>query len=183
MNVRERQAFWNNYLTQRTGTYEFRCRRYEKVADFMKIGKKPVAYGDIVVDLGGGRGEFGLYLRECFPELDLVYVNIDGSIDGVDLNRYIPTLKADFYVSIEVMEHLSYPWRMLYDAARCARKAVIITTPNPKVTDVLGMDRTHVTPIEIEDLRFHGFRYVGFYNLFTGNSYDTLVGWKRGQAR
>lgn len=180
MTPRERQAFWNTYLEARRGTYEFRCRRYEKVADFMLLGKNPLSRWDTIVDLGGGRGEFGLYLRERFPKLNLTYVNIDGSIDGVDLQRYDPVLEADFYVSIEVIEHLESPWRMLAYAAECSRKAVIITTPNARVTDVLGMDATHRTPITVNALGAHNFTEIGMYKLFTADRYDTLVARKRG---
>jgi hypothetical protein len=166
------------YLGERKGTYEFRCKRYRAVADRME--QLGLAAYDKIVDIGAGRCEFGLYLRERFSSLNLYYMPFDGSLDGVNLEKWVPPIEADFYIAIEFLEHLSYPWRLMTDMRRMSRKGVVLTTPNPKCTDVLGMDRTHKTPISMQQLSFHGFRCRA-QRMFTETKMDTIIAWDYGR--
>lgn len=162
----------NSYLGKRVGTYEFRCRRYKAVFDEMVIaGFNP---DSTVVDVGAGRCEFGLYIRERMPHSRHAYIPIDGAIDGVDLETWEPHLLADYYVAIEVLEHLANPGRLFRAMQRRAARGVILTTPNPETTDVLGMDETHKTPIGYGMLWAWGCA-VKALPLFT-RSNDTLIG-------
>jgi hypothetical protein len=134
---------------------------------------------DIVVDLGAGRGEFGAYLRTRFPKSKHLYVPLDASIDGIDLDCFAPWLEgASYYVAIEFLEHLPRLSTMHYLNLMPfkARKGAVITTPDPETTDVLGMDSTHQTPINAWELRTRGWD-VEHCRLFTEHN-DTIVGWK-----
>lgn len=138
----------------------------------MEIGFGPE---DVIVDVGAGRGEFGLYVRQQFPKHRHTYVPVDGSIDGVDLETWCPQLRADFYVAIESLEHLRDPRRLLENMKVRATKGVIITTPNGECTDVLGMDPTHKTALTPEMLMLWGLT-VRPLMMFTETKLDTLVG-------
>lgn len=166
------RAFWQRYLAARRGTYEYRTRRYRAVAD--ELERLGLADGDQVVDVGAGMCEFGRYLysRGWYGQ----YVAVDGSIDGTDLNRWMPH-RADFFVAIEVLEHLNDPALKLGDMWACATKGVVITTPD---TDVLGdaavrsMDTTHIYPLYRHHLRSWGGQ-VKFGSFFS-TMQDTLIG-------
>ncbi len=134
------------YLTAQ-GPYLNRVRRYREVRRCLQImGFRP---GDIVYDLGAGMCDFARYMYsegEAFR-----YVPIDGSIDGTDLDNWLVPTNADWFVSIETMEHLYCPLELMTELAAQCGKGVVITTPNPRVTDVLALDSDHKTPISIED--------------------------------
>ena len=170
----------NNYLGKRVGTYEFRCRRYNKVYEAMqRIGIPDDA---TVIDVGAGRGEFGLYLREQRPDSRHLYVPIDGSIDGIELENWEPHHEVDFFVAIEFLEHLKAPGWLLRCMCAHAKRGVIITTPNAACTDVLGMDPTHKTPLSMEELMAWGLT-VSPQMLFTEDRLDTLIGvWQRAKT-
>src|SRR6266568_5097709 len=144
----------NEYLNERKGTYAFRRRRYDAVARrLLALGLQE---GDVVVDLGAGRCEFGRYLRLELRQPSLVYLPFDGAIDGIDFDDFIPLVKADWYVAIEVLEHLHDPWTTLDQISRCARRGIVLTTPNSSEVDTLGMDETHRVPITPQDLLSRG---------------------------
>jgi hypothetical protein len=146
------------------------------------VSRQSLHKREVVVDLGAGRGEFGAYLRHRWPTSGHIYLPIDASIDGCDLEDLAPWVQgATFYTAIEFLEHLSHisvshflaflPYR--------AVKGAVITTPNPKCTDVLGMDTTHQTPINQEWLREAQWECEA-QPLFTEKP-DTLVAWSAGR--
>lgn len=167
----ETRRFWNAYLDNREGTYEFRCRRYDAVHEqLLHMGMRQA---DTIADIGAGRCEFGQRLRE--NNHIGMYVPIDGSIDGVDLNRWDPPDKVDWVVSIETIEHLHDPARILARFKTMARFGVVVTTPNADAVDVLAMDPTHLVPITRADLASWGY-VTEVQSLFTEVD-DTIVGW------
>lgn len=171
----EHYSACNDYLDSRQGTYEFRCRRYGVIAD--KLELMGLSEGDIIVDMGAGRCEFGRYLRERFPKLGLYYIPFDGAIDGINLEDGVAPIFADFYVAIEVIEHLSVPEKLLSDMATHARKGIAVTTPNADCVDVLKMDITHKTPINTARLLRFGCVTQPLM-MFTEDRLDTIVAWK-----
>lgn len=126
-----------------------------------------------VVDVGSGWGEFGVrmhtgsvargpgeYLRFGtwdIPASRARYIPVDACIDGTDLEEWLPPRRADFFVALEVIEHLKAPLSLLISLRARADRGVLVSTPNPETTDVLGMDATHKTPIKAEVLKGLGF--------------------------
>jgi hypothetical protein len=159
-----------NYIGSRVSCYEFRSIRYEAVTDkLIELGLKD---GDTVTDLGAGDGEFGIYLKE--RGLNVIYKPVDGMIDGTDLNLFVPE-PSDFIVSIEVIEHLLDPRRFMLITKLCALKGVVMTTPNPKVTDVYAMDATHISEVHAEDFKAGGFNCEERILFFEPE--DSLLAW------
>lgn len=153
----DRREHWNAYLNARRGTYDFRCNRYDAVIDVMlTFGYRP---DDLVLDVGAGRAEFGKRLLERAG--GRCYIPVDGST-GTELETWEPepsysvyaglaygliTRPVDWFVCIEVLEHLHDPYRVMKVMEENASKGVVVTTPNPETVDVLALDPTHVTPI------------------------------------
>lgn len=161
----------DEYLGERTGCYEFRRERYiPTVNEMLRMGLSDT---DTVYDVGAGMTEFDYCLR---TEGDFRgrYIPIDGGIDGINLEEWKPPRVADFFVALELLEHLENPSELVYQMKIRCNKAIIISTPNPMTTDVLGMDRTHKTPITTAWLDYWGFswRVASFY----GKEADSLFG-------
>jgi hypothetical protein len=147
-------ASCQDYIGSRYSTYDFRSIRYEAVLESLRLlGLKN---GDTLVDVGGADGEFGKYLSK--QQLDIKYLVVDGMIDGTDLNKWEPTQEFDFVVSIEVIEHLKQPRKFLATLDGVAKKGVVLTTPNPHVTDVKAMDATHISEVYPVDFYAQGYR-------------------------
>lgn len=170
----------DNYLAERTGHYEQRAIRYRHAIEAMRA----VGLDDsmTVVDVGAGWTEFDFTLRAEFGFKGR-YIPVDGGIDGVDLNRWFPARHADWFVALEILEHLHEPYRLMRALKFSAKKGVVFSTPNPRTTDVLGMDRTHVTPIDVGWARRLGYSVSEqtFYGgRFSNGEPDSLFGiWKR----
>lgn len=170
------------YLAERRSDYAFRCWRYDRVIRLLetqlgfKANEKPS-----IVDVGAGTKDFKRRMDDWVNNPLQTghwhgkYIPIDGSIDGTDLNYWVPDIKADYYVCIELLEHLYNPFRLMDEMVRCAKKGVIITTPNSDVVDTLAIDSTHVTPLH----RFH-FEMRGWsaeiHSLFSKPN-DSIVAW------
>lgn len=144
----------DEYLASRTGKYSWRRVRYEAAA--VAMFKHSFGDDDTLVDVGAGWTELDYCLRaEHFWRGR--YIPIDGGIDGVDLEHWKPYRDAEWYVALEVLEHL-YSWMpILRNMQECATKGVVLSTPNPETTDVLGMDDTHVSIIRRPVLEAMGF--------------------------
>lgn len=165
-----RRDGWLGYLRSRRGTYEWRCLRYAAVADALE--RLGLDRGDLIVDCGAGMCDFDRYLRQA-RNFDGRYLPVDAAIDGVDLNSYQPKVPAEFFVAIETIEHLRDPGRLIRHLTSYATKGVVLTTPNPDVVDVLAIDRTHISPVTLGDLRAAGFE-ASALRLFGGDK-DTIV--------
>lgn len=136
----ERRATWLDYLAERTGTFHYRVRRYSAVA--RELERLGLTDGDLIYDVGAGMCEFAKYLYGM--GWTGRYVPIDGSIDGTNLDWWVPTISADFVVAIETVEHLVDPQRFFTLAMQFSTKGAVVTTPNAEVVDVKALDRTHV---------------------------------------
>jgi hypothetical protein len=161
-----------SYIGNRFSSYEFRSIRYEAVLESLKMLGFNESHS--ILDVGGADGEFGRYLREQGHKGS--YIVVDGMIDGTDLNNWQPEFQNDFVVSIEVVEHLKNPRAFLNKLDFAADNGVVVTTPNPHVTDVKAMDVTHISPTYPADFYSTGFR-VYPAALFFENG-DSLIGVK-----
>lgn len=154
MAILERIAAADRYLSGRTGCYEWRCTRYAAVADTV-VGRVGTTLPTLV-DVGAGATELARYL---YAERGWRgrYYPVDACFDGVDLDEWSPARTADWFVALELIEHLSRPLRLLAAMKRRAVCGVVVSTPNPETTDVLGMDPTHRTPVTRGQLEALGF--------------------------
>lgn len=167
----------DTYLGERTGKYEWRAVRYVAAGDMMRH-TRGLDDSDTVADIGAGMTEFDYCLRTTFDWRGR-YFPVDGGLDGTNLNDWTPPREVDWFVALEILEHLD-KWRMaLRKMQMYARKGIIISTPNPRTTDVLGMDPTHVVAIDKDMLNSMGVRVSE--ESFYGQSADSLLGvWLNG---
>lgn len=162
----------DNYLGARTGCYEFRRERYIATVDKMiGIG---LSDSDTVYDIGAGWTEFDYCLR-TEGGFKGRYIPVDGGIDGTDLEVWTPPRAAEWFIALELVEHLANPGNLISNMQRWCKKAIIISTPNPHTTDVLGMDHTHKTEIWPQYLQNQGFEVAS--DSFYGKPNDSLFAW------
>lgn len=131
---------------QRVGQYDW------AIAAMARLG---LADGDVICDLGAGYCDLDVRLRSrgWWGR----YVPVDGWIDPrIDLETWEP-FDADFFVAIDVVEHL-HDWRaMVHRAQSHARKGMIVMTPDAETVDVLAMHPTHFSALTGADLEAEGF--------------------------
>jgi hypothetical protein len=165
----ERIKAADDYLAARTGHYHWRRVRYLAALDAM------VALGlgddDTVMDVGAGWTELDYCLR-VDGRWRGRYVPIDAGHDGTDLEDWQPPRFADFIVALELIEHVMKPSALIGRLQSKAQVGVILSTPNPDTTDVLGMDATHKSIVGRSRLEAHGF--VVESRSFYGEPYDSL---------
>lgn len=164
------QTKWTEYLRSRTGSYQFRCIRYAAVADLLI--RNHLGDDDLIVDVGAGWCEFDHYLRTSLGWRGR-YLPVDGSIDGTDLEDWQPEFNAAFFVALEVLEHLERPYELAFQMQRLCTKGVVLTTPNPATVDVLAMDKTHRTPISLQD--FQAWGYHAHIDSLFGKPADSII--------
>ena len=173
-------ALVDEYLAERTGTFDRRAVRYRAALTALQ------AHGlndhDTVYDIGAGFTELDVVLR-CDGRWRGRYIPIDLGIDpGHDLEIWVPPRAARFAVALEVLEHLDNPWRLVRELQQSV-DVLVVSVPNPRTVDVLGIDRTHKTVIEACDLHAHGFdvREELFYGgVYSNGEKDALFGvWAR----
>lgn len=183
----ERKMTWtptiqncDNYMDERTGKYEYRAVRYRKAIETMYA--KGLDDSMTIFDVGAGMTEFDYTLRAEYGWRGR-YIPVDGGIDGTDLNSWVPPREAHWFVALELLEHIKM-WRYL--VANMQDKAtvgVVVSTPNPRTTDVLGMDPTHVCEIPSDELTLRKFEVTEetFYGgVFSNGEPDSLFGvWTR----
>lgn len=163
----------DNYLGERTGRYEWRALRYR--AALRELEQLGLCDADTIFDIGAGWTEFDYCLR-TEGDSRARYVPVDGGIDGVQLERWCPPREAEFFIALELIEHLHDPWRLISELKRAAAKGIVITTPN---TDRLGaaavraMDETHFSPISRAELEESGFAVEE--RSFYGGELDSLL--------
>jgi hypothetical protein len=170
----------DNYMDERTGKYEYRAVRYRHAIDCMFVNNLDDSM--TVFDIGAGMTEFDYTLRAEYNWRGR-YIPIDGGIDGTDLNYWQPAREGHWFVALELLEHLTN-WRYLVSAMQDkATQGIVISTPNPRTTDVIGMDPTHVVAITPQMLETHGFTVSEqtFYGgVFSNGEPDSLFGvWTR----
>lgn len=164
----------DNYLDERSGKYEYRAVRYRAAIDWM------IAMGlddsMTVMDVGAGMTEFDYTLRAEYGFRGR-YIPVDGGIDGTDLNHWMPARASHFIVALELMEHLTEWEKLTFSLQRASIRGLVLSTPNPLTTDVIGMDPTHVCEVHREQLEDKGF-YVTeetFYGgVFSDGKPDSL---------
>ncbi len=165
-----------DYLSSRRSCYSFRCRRFKAVAD--ALSTMGLCDADMLVDVGAGRCDFDYYYLRKTRNWRGRYVPLDGAIDGINLEDWNPTVQPEWFTAIEFIEHLDKPLRLVQALQQSARKGIVLTTPNPHTTDVLGMDYTHRSEVWPFMLESTGFA-VKSVSLF-GKPGDTLLAtWKR----
>lgn len=168
----------DTYLGERTGKYEWRAIRYRAAADFLKANG--LSDSDTVMDIGAGWTEFDYCLRVEYGWRGR-YIPIDGGIDGTDLNEWCPIRKVEWVVGLEIIEHVREPFALVNRCRAMTTKGMVISTPNPRTTDVLGMDPTHVSEITALELYKAGFS--GEERSFYGQPDDSLFAtWLRKEA-
>jgi hypothetical protein len=132
-----------------------------------------------IFDVGAGMTEFDYCLRAEYGWRGR-YIPIDGGIDGTDIEQWIPHRSAHWFVALELLEHLHNPYECLQRWIDKATVGVVVSTPNPLTTDVLGMDPTHVTEIHKADLMRQGgmsvFEETFYGGVFSGGEPDSLFG-------
>lgn len=166
----------DNYLSERSGRYDWRAVRYRAAADAMMANG--LSDSDTVFDIGAGMTEFDFCLRAEYGWKGR-YIPIDGSIDGTDINTWIPPRHAEWFVGLEILEHLDDYFRKAIEWRFAATKGVIFSTPNPATTDVLGMDPTHVSEVDKALMEAVGFVVTEetFYGgVFSKGLPDSLLG-------
>lgn len=167
----------DNYMGQREGRYEWRAVRYRRAIEAMQnIGLDSRSH--TIVDVGAGMTEFDYCLRKEYDFMGR-YIPVDGGIDATDLNNWTPPREAHWFVALELVEHL-YNWPLLVE--RMQNKAitgVVLSTPNPLTTDVIGMDPTHVVEVHRSQLEAHDFTVTDEYfygGVFSNGQPDSLFG-------
>jgi len=165
---------FDSYLADRSGIYDYRAVRYRAAGEFLTKGG--IDSNSTIYDIGAGWTELDYCLRTEFDWRGR-YIPVDGGISEVDLNNWIPERKVEFSVALEIIEHLYDPIRLVLDLQRFSSKGVVISVPNPRTVDVLGIDETHVTEVTREMLEDIGFDVVEktFYGgVFSNGEADAL---------
>lgn len=147
-------AACDEYMASRTGKYEWRAIRYRKAAQFFH--SISLSDEDTVCDLGAGWTEFDYCLRTEFDWRGR-YMPLDAGMYPVDLNSWTPNRPVEFFVALEIVEHLHDPERILRLLPEYAHKGIAISVPNPRTVDVYGMDPTHVSAPTEEMFRDFGY--------------------------
>jgi hypothetical protein len=170
----------DQYMDDRTGKYEYRAVRYRAAIDWMY--QNGLDGSMTIVDVGAGMTEFDYCLRAEYGWKGR-YIPVDGGIDGTDLNYWSPPREAHFFVALELVEHLVNWESLVHGMKRMAIRGVVLSTPNPETTDVIGMDPTHVCEVHRSSLDALGFDVVEstFYGgVFSGGLPDSLFAtWRK----
>ncbi|SDH49532.1 hypothetical protein [Microbacterium sp. 77mftsu3.1] len=166
----------DDYLAERTGTYERRAVRYRAALGEMQL--RGLSDDDTVFDIGAGYTELDVALRTDGKWRGR-YIPIDIGIDPAhDLEQWEPPRSARFAVALEVLEHLADPWRLV-SALQEAVETIIVSVPNPRTVDVLGIDPTHRTILTAAELTTRGFTVSErtFYGgVYSAGAPDALFG-------
>lgn len=170
----------DDYLNQRTGTFEKRAVRYRAALHALQaLGLND---SSTLYDVGAGWTELDITLR-VDGRWKGRYIPIDLGLDlRHDLEHWSPPRPADFAVALEVLEHLANPWRLVEELQGNVA-GLVVSVPNPRTVDVLAIDSTHQTVITAADLEAHGFevREELFYGgVYSAGADDALFAvWRR----
>lgn len=162
----------DDYLNDRTGKYEWRRVRY--LAALGELEAAGLNDDSTVIDVGAGWTEFDYCLR-VDGRSRCRYIPLDGCINGENFDNiyWRPPRHADFFVGLEIIEHLNEPEAFIRALKEYCGTAIVLSTPNPATTDVLGMDKTHKTSVWADDLEAWG-GYVTRHS-FYGKLNDSLL--------
>lgn len=145
----------DEYMHSRTGKYEWRAIRYRAAIDYLQ--SLSLTSHDTVCDLGAGWTEFDYCLRREYDWRGR-YMPLDAGLYPVDLNTWSPNREVEFFVALEILEHLHDPERLLKELQAHATKGIVISVPNPETVDVLEIDVTHVSTPDKSLFTNLGFR-------------------------
>lgn len=168
----------DEYMHSREGCYEYRSVRYAAAAQAMANSKHGLDGFDTVVDLGAGWTEMDYYLRREMNWRGR-YLPMDYSLTGVDLETWTPSRPFEWFVALEIAEHLHDPARFLSSLQNSATHGVVVSVPDPRTVDVLAIDDTHVTTpgVELlEDLGFTVFSKKFYGGVYSNGENDALLG-------
>lgn len=168
----------DEYMHSREGCYEYRSVRYAAAAQAMASSKHGLDNDDTVVDLGAGWTEMDYYLRRDMDWRGR-YLPMDYSMTGVDLETWTPPRSFEWFVALEIAEHLHDPARFLSALQDAATHGVVVSVPDPRTVDVLAIDDTHVTTPGVELLESLGFTVFSkkFYGgVYSQGKNDALLG-------
>ena len=157
-------------------TYENRHQLYTRVAyELFELG---LGDEDKIVEVGAASGEFDYFMR---AEQDWrgIYLPIDVSIDGTNLEEWAPLLHSSFFVSIDRLSELRSPFSLMSMLQIRARKGVVVTVPNPDFKEQ-APDRRIVTAISTDDFHLHGWE--ASKDSFFGNTEDSIIAVSRGRG-
>lgn len=170
----------DNYMDERTGKYEYRAVRYRKAIETMFANGLDDSM--TIFDVGAGMTEFDYCLRREYNWRGR-YIPVDGGIDGTDLNSWVPPREGHWFVALELLEHLVNWGPLVAGMQSMSTRGIVVSTPNPRTTDVIGMDPTHVVAIRPQDLELWDFKVTEetFYGgVFSNGEPDSLFGvWTR----
>lgn len=155
--------------------YSERRSRYEVAADRLMAGGLSDRHA--LVDVGAGHTELDVCLRTAHGWRGR-YLPVDRWAGQVDLETWVPPMRWEWAAALEVLEHLHDPFRLLLDLMACATIGIVVTTPNPDVVNVLGMDPAHVTPITRQQLATAGL-YTSLHNLYGTQDDGICAVWYR----
>jgi hypothetical protein len=170
----------DQYMDDRTGKYEWRAERYRFAINTMYANGLDDSM--TIFDVGAGMTEFDYCLRAEYGWRGR-YIPIDGGIDGTDLETWVPPRNAHWFVALEILEHLNNYKGLTQQMMWQAQQGIVISTPNPRTTDVLAMDPTHKVEVDPTFLEHRGFKVTEetFYGgVFSNGEPDSLFGvWTR----
>lgn len=170
----------DNYMDSREGKYEYRAVRYRRAIEAMY--DHGLDDSMTIVDVGAGMTEFDYCLRVEYNWRGR-YIPVDGGIDGTDLNGWVPPREAHWFVALELFEHLHNWQKLVHRMKEKASQGIVMSTPNPYTTDVLGMDPTHVVavyPMHLDVMNFKVTNETFYGGVFSNGQSDSLFGvWTR----
>lgn len=164
----------DQYMSERTGKYDWRAVRYREACAWLR--SEGLTDAMTITDVGAGWTEFDYCLRAEYGFRGR-YIPVDGGIDGTDLTTWQPLRDSDFFVGLEIMEHLPNWQEVVQRLQQRALRGIALSTPNPDTTDVLAMDPDHVVEVHRHQLEELGFQVVErtFYGgVLSNNQPDAL---------
>lgn len=159
------------YLRLPRDSYHRRKARFDLAGQ--RLRESGLLDTDVIADIGAGHQELDVCLRQDFGFRGR-YVTVDAWLDGVDLEEWEPPRRYDWFTALEILEHLDDPARLVRSLQANANKGIVVTTPNPQVWDVLGMDPTHKTPVS--RVMLDSFGFATSEHEFHGKYRDGLAG-------
>lgn len=142
------------YLAERDPNYEYRAVRYRATADMLQSAG--LDNDSTLYDLGAGWTEFDFCVRAEYGWRGR-YIPVDAGMSHVDLDRWKPERPVEYTVALEIIEHLHDPEGLVRRMQAVTTRMMVVSVPNPRTVDVLGIDETHVTIVTREMLESWGF--------------------------